>query len=705
MKKTLTTLAAGALLAAGAAAAPEIQTDSDGKLQISLAKTNLLIRDTLTLQTKEWKVAASAMDNNFTVETIKDETVCRWKNAAGEFQRRHRVANNKAVIVWEGEFVPGIADGRYIELALLGPRNSYKTLPPSPAQTVAEGNRIMELKSDAGTLLLDPAGSSRAWKLQDMRLVSWAGFMRMLFFDDYQPAKGRKFKAVLTISSAAEAVPTGDGGEYANIVLAPEIREAPGVLPAVLTVNAQSLRESTPRLFGVNNDWHGYENLKLAAATGPATALNPVDPEFFTLFAQVPLPLTRTAGTDSQYIDFKKMTGPNRERQPVIFGPNGKGYTVGYGPLEHFSAFRKLDPGTEFVYVVRLYKTTPAESRELAEFFTAGPETEWGAKRIARGVKEPVLPAIWELGNEMDLGGPKHMEVDEYVAACKAHIAAIRSVVPNARFAAHAISSPWDPSRAANWQGWHRKVLAELAPDLAYMVFHPYYRGLPPGQMLRYLDAIRDDIKASANPGIAIFNSEHAKWPPGYNDGPEAWRKNWFQTHALIGVLDTAEWQLLMLNRPDVGAQTYHALSAGPWGLVYRDEKGLYTTGIAELFRFLEDAHQGTVLNSTLAGIGTDPYREPFHFSSAAIRSNDGKQLTVYLNNRLPRSHRTLEIKIGGWKLASMTALTAPSLESVNTRDRKSFVYKILPMEENDGKAVIPPQSLVKLTFHQISGR
>ncbi|MBS1370995.1 MAG: hypothetical protein HPZ91_13665 [Lentisphaeria bacterium] len=697
MKQLLMLLSAGFLLAA-AAAGPEARIDSEGKMHIRLNGTELLVRDSLTLQTKEWKVAASLLSGGFTVATEGKETVYRWKNDAGEFSRRHRSSGETLTVVWEGEFRPGIRDGRYIELSLTGPRNSCRTLPEGP-QLLAQGGGPMLLKSDAGTVRLDPAGSSREWKLQDLRRVAWSGHLRMLFFDDYQLEKGRKFKAVLTVS-ADSCRPRGDGGEYANIVIAPEIKTAPPLLPAVLTVHAdRTLRQSTPRLFGVNNDWHGFDILKPTEPAGPEAALNPVAPDFFRLLGGVPLPFVRTAGTDSQFMDFRKMIGPNRERKPVVFWANQSGgKVVSYGLLEHFSTFRRLDPHTEFVYVIRLYNSAPEESRVLAEFLTGSADTEWGAKRIAWGVEKPVRPAVWELGNEMDLGGPKHMEPDGYVAACKAHMEAIRSVVPDAVFAAHAISSPWDPSRAESWQKWHRTVLTELAPELRYLVFHPYYRGLPPGNLLRYLDVMRDDIAASANPSIRLFHSEHAKWPPGYSDGAEKWRANWFQTHALVGVLDTAEWLLLNLNRPDTGAMTYHAFSAGPWGVMYRDrqKERLYTTGIAELFRFFRDAHHGDVLETELTGAGADPYREPFHFTGAAIRSGDGKIVTVWLNNRLPFSRRALEVRISGAeaKLVAVSALSAPSLESVNAPGERPIRVRELPLSTE-----IPPQSLVSLVY------
>jgi len=63
----------------------------------------------------------------------------------------------------------------------------------------------------------------------------------------------------------------------------------------------------------------------------------------------------------------------------------------------------------------------------------------------------------------------------------------------------------------------------------------------------------------------------------------------WYKTHALSGILLTAEWSNRMLNRGDEKFLAYHSFSSGPWGLVYSGEntRRLYTTGMFGLFRVL----------------------------------------------------------------------------------------------------------------------
>jgi hypothetical protein len=229
--------------------------------------------------------------------------------------------------------------------------------------------------------------------------------------------------------------------------------------------------------------------------------------------------------------------------------------------LEWFEA-PQGDPKAEFVWVRNMRRESPEDARDLAEFLCGPATSQWGAKRAAYGFKEPLKVAIWELGNELDWGRDK-MDVDEYIRRCKLWMAAIRKVCPDAVFAAHAATAPWEARQALIWREWQRKVIAELGSDIKYMAFHPYYRGQSPVVMFKYVDALASDIKDSGHTGIKLYMSEHAKFPPG--GGASSNKANWFHTHSLGGCLDTAEWFLLVMARPEIECMAYHSFSSGPW--------------------------------------------------------------------------------------------------------------------------------------------
>lgn len=143
---------------------------------------------------------------------------------------------------------------------------------------------------------------------------------------------------------------------------------------------------------------------------------------------------------------------------------------------------------------------------------------------------------------------------------------------------------------------------------------------------------------------------------------------------------------------------TYHNMSAGPWGLIYKDEKGRYFgTGITDLFRLLGKVPYGSeVVASGVTGEYT-AFNADQSYSAAAMKSADGETLYLLLNNMLPTTERPTEFRIsgGGWKLKSAGGVVGsePSQPqqcggasdcdcSVEGRDRRSAFEADHPGEE-----------------------
>lgn len=701
-----------AVFTAVAAIAVELTSDGNGKIILTQNQQNFLVNDSVTLQNDQWQTLINLTKDSPQREDKDGKSIVTWtQNNCKVVRTAGTLTNGKIKVMWDISLPPGISGGKYLELSLMAPRNSWQQLPDSGKRLLAETDSVLEVTPDSGKLYWDFRNSSQKWQWEDLRNSNWYGHLRLLFFGMYDRNKENLFHAEITIGTEAVAgveLNKGNGDEYARVVIAPEAADAPAELPAALDIAPdQVLRQHSPRLLGFNNDWQGFVDLKPVdpAKAKPETAVNPADQQFFNVLAGVPLPLIRVSGTDSQTFQWQWSIGPNSERTAYSLQTGAKGGSICYyGLLEHFQTFLKLNPNIEFVYVVNLTRTTPEDTRNLAEFLTGSANTRYGALRCSYGMPQPVKIAIWELGNEMDLGGRQHQELDEYIDNCRKHLAAIRSVEPKAVFAAHAVSSPWDPSRSVNWQNYHRKILQELGGDLGFVVFHPYYRGMAPKDLLGYLNTIRDDIARSAHPQIKIYNSEHAKWPPGYQNGPAEWRKNWYQTHALVGVLDTAEWLILMMQRPEIGAQTYHAFSSGPWGLVYRikgQPNQWYTTGIAELFTLFGEIPAGAdIIKSTLSGNGTNVYAEKYTLSAVAASLGHGRELLILVNNRLPGTTRKLTLEKGfdRYRLESIKILTADNLNAVNNATARPI--HIETPDVTDSKTVmIAPKSLTLLRF------
>lgn len=504
---------------------------------------------------------------------------------------------------------------------------------------------------------------------------------------------------VIPFSLMSAELREGAGHEYDGISIDRKVGSDASELPAKLTVDpGKVVRAYDAAMLGLSYSFYGNDMLGIAKLV-PAKPFPEISPAFLKAAAGVPLPLNRIWFCDDTW---KMSLGPAAQREKHKSVPWAQPAIQVCGPAEIIKAILAIDPTARFDIVVELTDKTPVQAHEIAEFLMGSADTPWGQRRIESGIEHPVVPAIWELGNERDWSRGK-IAVAEYVRLAKATMAAIRQVQPDATFAPHAATAPWTEVQAKQWREWHRAILAELAGDISHLAFHPYYHGYSLAYVETYLDVIRDDIAGSANPKIRIFISEHGKWPSGGVDSPEG-KRSWYTTHALVGCLDVGEWLIRMLDRPEVGAMTMHACSAGPWGMFYADPSSgtPYATGLADLFRFFALVpFGGDVLKCELSGEGTDVADGTLSLAAAAIGGPDGK-LFLLLNNRLPDTSRTVSLNLPGgpWTLAERHVFTGPEMDSVNTLTDRPLAIRHLPGDPQELRvAKIPGRSLTLLVL------
>lgn len=510
----------------------------------------------------------------------------------------------------------------------------------------------------------------------------------------------RKLWSVLIILAAVKFIiqaaefKEGAGHEYDNIKLGDTIHSDSKELPAELTVEPASvIRSYDAVMFGLSYDNYGNDILAIAKDT-PGQSFPVISTDFLKAAEAVPLPLNRVFFTDDFW---KTSTGPLAQRQKFKPVSWTQPKVQVCGPSELIKAILAVDHSAKFDIMVELTDKTPALAGEIAEFLTGGDDTPWGRKRIESGIKNPVMPVFWELGNERDWSSGK-ITITEYIRLSKATIAAVRKVQPDAKFAVHVATAPWAAVQAKHWKEWHRTLLMEMAGDISYFAVHPYYHGYSLSYLENYLNVIRDDIAASSNPKIKIFVSEHGKWPGG-DSGSPSWKKTWHTTHALVGCLDVAEWLIRMLDRPEICAMTMHACSSGPWGMFYNDKSTgkPYATGLADLFRFFKLVpFGGKVVKSRLSGDGTSITDGKLSLSAAAVLGPDGR-LYILIDNRLPDTRRSLKFNLPGgpWKLERRYLFTGPEMESVNTLTDRPLGISYFPGNLKElQNADIPGRSL-----------
>lgn len=481
----------------------------------------------------------------------------------------------------------------------------------------------------------------------------------------------------------AKTAGAGAGQEYTGVT-APTAAESTAIQsapPQTATISVNPEQVVGPlqkKLFGLNCDRSGFE----AGLVDPATGK--IDPDGAALFKGIPMPLNRVAGSDAMRFRWKQAIGPESERTPMKLWPWGKEAKIVVGPIEFEQWLRSIDPKAGTAWVLNIFQETAKDHADLVEFLTGEPgkprgEIDWAKRRVELGLKDPVNVEIWEIGNEVDWDSKEKWTSVEYVEECRKTIKAIRAVNPKAKIAVHALTAPWSPTHkefpGASWAGWHRNLLKALGTEIDYISFHPYYNGHPTSLLETYLDRIRDDIKQiTGDNRIRVYISEHARWPSMPKTGP--WNVNWYQTHCLDGCLATGQFLVRCITRPEITAASYHAaISAGPWGVLYRDKTSgkLYPTGIAELFRLFAKLPEGEVVTTTVTGPDTDVTHPDLNYVATAVRTAKGLYLVVV--NRGPARQTTFTLG-GNYRLKAGWTLTGPDGKAFNTYDNRPLAIQ-----------------------------
>lgn len=513
------------------------------------------------------------------------------------------------------------------------------------------------------------------------------------------------------IVPAVRLAAQGAGTEYDGVVMREAQAAASDALPAILTVDDQAppVGVVDPRLFGVAYDWSEMNTLLHERN---------LRVPFVETFSRLPLPLNRIGGAEGQAFRWKQAVGPASGRTPQkLWSWQKQPSIIHHGPLEWVRTIMDARPDSEFVIALNMLSDTPEDHADLARLLLGRPgeagagATDWPALRVAAGLPGPVAIFVWELGNENDWRGEKQaITPEDYIARCRASIAAIRAVDPRARFTAHAGAAPHNTTHPrpyeGGWQVWHREVLKALGDDIDYLVFHPYYNRAGVAEQEGFIAEIRRDIVAiTGSDRIKLFFSEHAAWPPEIGK-----RENWFHTHSLHGSLLTAQFLVDQLQHPGTIAACW-SMSAGPWGFFYPTSgsaparPALYTTGLFDTFQLLNRAAGDLLLASRIEGPRTRPGDHGTTFASAAMRDSESGELRILLVNLEPVAARELELRLASpHRLVEWTSLSADALGSHNTEGSRAFRFTTANAA-GTGPAThhtVPARSLVSLRLKPV---
>ena len=230
----------------------------------------------------------------------------------------------------------------------------------------------------------------------------------------------------------------------------------------------------------------------------------------------------RLGGTASAKVNFMNTIGAMSERKESTFItlPEGSSWTVGekssdvmrMGVIEYLKVIYANNPNASFIPCISMMTMTPQETSDFIHFLTDDVSTDWGAKRAALGIENPVNVKYVELTNECDQYTDSGRSW--YINLAKDHIAAINTANQDVKIMACGPTAPWGNS---NWKSWVECVAENLGAQIDAISFHPYYYGHASGTLLEYIYEIKSILdKKVPNNDIKISLTEHGRdW--GYN--------------------------------------------------------------------------------------------------------------------------------------------------------------------------------------------
>ncbi|MBI4977064.1 MAG: hypothetical protein HZC28_06245 [Spirochaetes bacterium] len=193
---------AAMVLSGSAGIAQHVAYDKNGRLQIDSGGMMLIDGESLLLMDANWKSVSSPTSAKPALSTSPTGvSLAEWSDKGGTLTRQVSQAKDGTLTVrYEFEFKKGL-NGKYIELTLNIPRSAFDSLKPAgKGADVVQFGPAGSVDSIAGTVRIDPAGSSAVWHLQDMREVSWNGQFRMMLSMAYDAENGTKAVGALAIS-------------------------------------------------------------------------------------------------------------------------------------------------------------------------------------------------------------------------------------------------------------------------------------------------------------------------------------------------------------------------------------------------------------------------------------------------------------------------------------------------------------------------
>lgn len=461
--------------------------------------------------------------------------------------------------------------------------------------------------------------------------------------------KTRKLLSALVAASIC-------AGALSNVVMAAS--------PLSMSIDTGTVIKTIPDdMYGISTDWSVDNNYIVTDYEGGNLSPNE---NFLRAMSEYKLPVVRLGEGASDTFQWKQAVGPLEQRgDQTLWGQTGK---VVAGPVETINTMQAIDPDAAFTVTINIETDTAESAADYAEFLTGDASTEWGAKRAEYGHPDPVPVKLYEIGNEVDLDSV--MTVDEYIAACKEYIAAIKAVDADAMFAVHTSTGiynkyQWDESG----DPWHIDILSDaaLAEEIDYIAVHTYYSNYKNEVMDEVMNAVQADIeRITGADRIKIYLSEYALSiyeVGGVTTNP----------HNMEGILDTANILSRMAWHDGVEMATYHGIDSSEWKNIVTDSASgqMMLNGIGNMLKLFKEYGVGDALDTDFTGFSNGTRST---VTGIAVRPEDNKLNLIFTNDT--GSDQVVNITYsdqGTYKKVQETIISGNSPEADMTAEKKEI--------------------------------
>ena len=296
----------------------------------------------------------------------------------------------------------------------------------------------------------------------------------------------------LSLSSAAfavdvneieDAITAGDTATVEKLIRVDESDKVKETVDAVVSLDEESepiIREDFPAMFGVQYEAGAGEDMLIDADGNIKKEWLEMAPNTFKQ------PVVRWGGGSSNFYNLKELLAPVNQRR-VVNGVKFDGIadytdqtlnvrTLANGPVEFIKQTLLNNPEAEFLFCLSFY-VDPQDNVDFLHFCLDDKSTEWGAKRAAYGIENPIKLYGVEIGNENYAETINDVEdtsiPERYIKVFKLHAEAINAVFPEVKCIPNVNSN----SYRVGFYEWNRPIVRELGPDYPEIAFHLYYSG------------------------------------------------------------------------------------------------------------------------------------------------------------------------------------------------------------------------------------